>query len=134
MKRNYVPDGLTHRRTDIAKQNQYIDKLCAELTPLAQELYGVVIKRQMASEGAKVLIDEAQSTLRELLSDSEALPQHDEEVRDLTKQLEAALDADLPPLDHHSLVERGGEDLARAVVGFWFDLGKDELERYKRTF
>jgi hypothetical protein len=134
MKRNYVPADLIHHRSAIAERNRYLDKLCADLAPVAQTVYANALKRRTSKETADILVEEARATLKDLLT--EAVNVRDEEAQQLTKELEKALEisaSDIRPGEFQSVVKRDSADLARALVGFWFDLGSSEIERYKRT-
>lgn len=134
MKRNYVPENLIHHRADIEERNQYIDKLCADLAPVSQTVYAAALKRQASRETSQIIIDEARSTLKDLLGDVPEIKDH--ETQQLAKELERALEVSVSgvrPAEFQSAVKRNAQDLTRALVGFWFDLGSDEVERYKRT-
>jgi hypothetical protein len=133
MKRNYIPPENTYSPSDIAQSNEYIDALCAGIQPFARAAFESAVARQASDESATVLAEEARSALLELLADPADVLLDEETVR-LKQGLAAALKQQpqtRPSASGEAWIERRSRDLARAVVGFWVDLGKEETSRYR---
>jgi hypothetical protein len=134
MKPNYIPEGMTYTPADIAERNEYIDAFCAKVEPQARQAFESAVARQTETESAEAIVDEARSALAELLAAPEHQPQLDEESRKLIEALASAL-KERPELrdrkTEDAWIERRSKDLARAVVGFWANLGDDAPSRYK---
>jgi hypothetical protein len=131
---NYLPEGMTYTPADIAERNEYIDAFCAEVEPRARQAFQSAVARRTETESAEAIVDEARSALAELLAAPEHQPHLDEESRKLIEALASAL-KERPELrdrkTEDAWIERRSKDLARAVVGFWVNLGDDAPSRYK---
>lgn len=136
MKLNYVPAEMTYGPAEIAARNEYIDVLCAEVEPIARDIFKSAVKRQTAGESAETLIDEARAALLDLLKEPEELSKIDDGSRKLITELAAVLKQapEMPALStEDGWVTRRSKDLARAVVGFWVNLGENEVSRYEAS-
>jgi len=136
MKRNYVPTEMTYGPAQIAERNEYIDSLCTEVEPIAGDVLISAISRQTAGESAEALIEEARAALLDLLKEPEEIPRIDDGSRKLIIELAAVLDEapEMPAVSpKDEWVMRRSKDLARAVVGFWVNLGEDEISRYEAS-
>jgi hypothetical protein len=135
MKRNYIPKGHTYAPSEIAERNEHIDALCARIQPYALAAFESAVMRQTTEESAAELAEEARAALLEVLADPGDVLLDEETVR-LKEALAAALKQEPKTLRKSSdaaWMARRGADLARAVVGFWVDLGEEATARYKTS-
>ena len=134
MKPNYIPEGMTYTPADIAERDEYIDAFCAKVRTAGAAAFESAVARQTETESAEAIVDEARSAMAELLAAPEHQPQLNEESRKLIEALASAL-KERPELrdrkTEDAWIERQSKDLARAVVGFWVNLGDDAPSRSK---
>ena len=135
MKLSYLPKARTYSLADIARSNERIDDLCARIEPIARTLFLNAVQRQ-SEEGASVLLDEAKAAVSSLLADPSAgqvcsMRHRDDLMSHLAHSLRNGFSPDEEP-NQDWIVERG-RDLARAIVGFWANLGATDAVRYERA-
>jgi hypothetical protein len=135
MKPNYIPPGNTYAPAEIAERNKYIDALCAGIQPDARAAFESAVARQTINESATELAEEARAALLEVLAEPLELLLDQETVR-LKAALAGALKLEPQTPEKSSdaaWMDRRSKDLARAVVGFWVNLGGGETSRYRAS-
>jgi hypothetical protein len=127
---------MSYSEGEIAERNRDIDALCARIQPLVQQVFASAVARQTATESTEVLVEEAKSALRELLAQPENESRLEDGSRGLKQLLATALaqeSVSVVPEPPNEWVERRSKDLARALVGFWINLGEDFVARYRAS-
>ncbi|MFY9316309.1 MAG: hypothetical protein WAO95_12225 [Burkholderiales bacterium] len=126
----------TYSPADIAERNKFIDEQCAKIAPLARAVFESAVRRESANINAEAIAEEASSALADLLANPAAKTRVDEASAGLAKALADALKEKPAPrsaADEKAWLDRRGRDLARAVVGFWINLGKDAVARHRAS-
>jgi hypothetical protein len=128
MRANYNPEGRSYSAEDIRIRADEVAQLTAALTPLATELFSHAAWFHTAAESAAALSEEAAALLKDILAEMDEQTEVDAESSRLASKLSQVL-AQEHPLPEGEWVDARGKDLARAMAGFWFNLGDSEAVR-----